>query len=41
MDSRIQIGTGTRDTFENRWAEPIITVPPIPGKQSNVPFVRG
>jgi hypothetical protein len=30
--------TATRDTFENNWNEPIITVPPIPGKQSNQPF---
>ena len=31
----------TRDTFENRWSEPIIVVPPIVGEQSNVLFESG
>jgi hypothetical protein len=41
IGSRQEIRTGTRDTFENRWTEPIITVPPIEGVQSNVPFDAG
>ncbi len=31
----------TRDTFENTWTEPVITVPSIPGKQSDKPFDTG
>ncbi len=31
----------TRDTFENRWTEPVITVPSISGKQSDKPFDAG